>query len=74
MITFRTESGSVYTLDGDKWSSTSASTRTSGGPMFEHSKVEIGKPVGIVGPGLVTGTRLILTTPVVKIMKTENPA
>ena len=69
MTTFRTKSGSLYTLDGDKWSSTSSGTRTSGGPMLEHSKVEIGKSVTIIGPGLAAGMRLILTTPVVEIME-----
>jgi len=74
MITFRTKSGSIYTLTDDTWSSTSANTRTAGGPMKEHSKVEIGKSVTIIGPGLVFGERLILTTPVIEIMKEEVPA
>jgi hypothetical protein len=69
LISFRTESGSIYTLGDGQWASSSSSTRTSGGPMMQHSEVRVGDTVVIVGPGLVEGMRLIETSPVVEIIK-----
>jgi hypothetical protein len=74
MIKFRTQSGSIYVLDGDRWVSTSVSTRTADGPMIEHSPVEVGQCVVIHGPGLVMGDRIIVTTPVVEVLEQSADA
>ena len=67
---FRTESGSVYTLENGNWSSTSGSTRTQEGQYIVHSDVIVGQPVEILAPPLVEGAilRIITTSPVVEVL------
>jgi hypothetical protein len=72
-LRFRTETGSVYEIDGDCWHSTSVSTRTKDGVFLTHTPILVGESVVFTCPPLVEGFdyRVIATSPVTEILEPE---
>lgn len=82
-IQFRTASGSIYELEGDKKGGTwkrlehspeSNEVRTASGPYSRHSPIRVGSSVVITGPSLVLGRdyREITTSPVIQIIEGDG--